>query len=179
MRTNGFHILVFVGAMASGATAVAGVPVSMRQGAPQALTSGAVTDVRPDSIDGVPRAAPRKEWEFRDSCPRRDPRARRGTALDRFDIDELTLLGARPGKSALLVDKRGTRHIAQLCDFVGKYRGRVTEIRRTELIVTETIEDPHTGRRYPVYIPIKSRAFRLRPVINDMNLYDTRQPNRP
>lgn len=78
--------------------------------------------------------------------------------LQKFDVDQLRLQFTVTGTSspvAVVLDPSGRAHNVKIGDFIGKNWGKVSNISREELTITETIADQQTGRVYPQYIPLR------------------------
>ena len=83
---------------------------------------------------------------------------RKPTPLQKWSIDQMRLSMTMTGTSspfAMIEDPEGRGHAVRLGDFVGQNWGKVTAIKRDEIIVTETITDHTTGRVYPSNITMK------------------------
>jgi Tfp pilus assembly protein PilP len=81
------------------------------------------------------------------------------TALQRFELDQLSLLftnTATASPIAMVGDPSGRTHVVQIGDFIGKNWGKVSNIKRDELQITETIADEN-NRVYPVFIPLRMK----------------------
>ncbi|HZX97377.1 MAG TPA: pilus assembly protein PilP [Myxococcales bacterium] len=79
-------------------------------------------------------------------------RGRTKTPLEKWPLDALKLSMTVTGTASPLAmvedpDHRGWA--LRLGDFIGQNGGKVTGIRRDEIVVTETITDHSTGRVYP------------------------------
>ena len=77
---------------------------------------------------------------------------RKPTPLQKWDIDQLRLSMTMTGTSspfAMIEDPEGRGHPVRVGDFLGQNWGKVTAIKRDQLVVTETITDHSTGRVYP------------------------------
>jgi type IV pilus assembly protein PilP len=74
------------------------------------------------------------------------------TPLEKWSLDQLKLSLTVTGTATPMAmvedpDRRGWP--VRLGDFIGQNGGKVTGIRRDEIVVTETITDHSTGRVYP------------------------------
>jgi type IV pilus assembly protein PilP len=81
------------------------------------------------------------------------------TALQRFEIDQLSLVFTNTATAtpmAMVQDPSGRTHVVQIGDFIGKNWGKVSNIKRDELQITETIAD-QDGRIYPVFLPLRMK----------------------
>ena len=79
--------------------------------------------------------------------------------LQRFDLDELTLVGVIYGtisndRRALLKDSTGKTHNVREREFIGKSSGRISSIKKDRIIVREETYEI-TGKRIIKKIPIK------------------------
>jgi hypothetical protein len=84
-------------------------------------------------------------------------------ALQRFELNQLRLIATYPKRvppAALVRDPSGRAHIVRVGDSMGTNDGRVSEISAGEIVIEETITDPHNGRRFPDYIPMRLKATR-------------------
>lgn len=83
------------------------------------------------------------------------------TPLQKWEIDQLSLVMTVTATSqpyAMVEDPDGRGWSVRLGDFVGKHFGKVTAIRRDEVIVTEVTQDRSTGRVYPQQLPLRMKA---------------------
>jgi type IV pilus assembly protein PilP len=77
--------------------------------------------------------------------------------LCKWDLDQLKLVGIVTGMSnpvAMVEDPQGVGHLVKRNAFMGKKGGRVTQIKRDEVVVTE-IARGGDGRPHPSNIEIK------------------------
>ena len=83
---------------------------------------------------------------------------RKPTALQKWTIDQLRLSMTMTGTSsplAMLEDPEGRGHPVRVGDFIGQNWGKVTTIKRDQIVITESITDHATGRVYPSNITLK------------------------
>ncbi len=83
---------------------------------------------------------------------------RKPTALQKWSIDQLRLSMTMTGTSspmAMIEDPEQRGHPVRLGDFVGQSWGKVTAIKRDQIVITESITDHATGRVYPNNITLK------------------------
>jgi type IV pilus assembly protein PilP len=86
------------------------------------------------------------------------PPGRKPTPLQKWTIDQLRLSMTMTGASspfAMMEDPEGRGHPVRIGDFIGQNWGKVTAIKRDQIVVTETITDHATGRVYPNNLVIK------------------------
>jgi len=77
--------------------------------------------------------------------------------LCRWDLDQLKLVGIVSGMAnpvAMVEDPQGIGHLMRRNSFVGKRGGRVTQIKRDEVVVTEIFKGPD-GKPHPNNIDLK------------------------
>ena len=77
--------------------------------------------------------------------------------LCRWDLDQLKLVGIVSGMAnpvAMVEDPQGIGHFVRRNSFVGKRGGRVTQIKRDEVVVTEIFKGPD-GKPHPNNISLK------------------------
>jgi type IV pilus assembly protein PilP len=77
--------------------------------------------------------------------------------LCRWDLDQLKLVGIVSGMAnpvAMMEDPQGIGHFVRRNSFVGKRGGRVTQIKRDEVVVTEIFKGPD-GKPHPNNIDMK------------------------
>jgi type IV pilus assembly protein PilP len=77
--------------------------------------------------------------------------------LCRWDLDQLKLVGIVSGMAnpvAMVEDPEGIGHLMRHNSFVGKRGGRVTQIKRDEVVVTEIFKGPD-GKPHPNNINLK------------------------
>lgn len=91
--------------------------------------------------------------------------------LSKFALDALRLQLTIIGDSqpvALVIDPTGRSNTAHIGDCIGTNGGRIHAIKRDVLEVLERIEDPNTGRVFPVYLPLKMSIQDKDSVVNDL-----------
>ncbi len=96
-------------------------------------------------------------FAIKDVSKPRQP-GRKPTALQKWSLDQLKLAMTMTGTSspmAMIEDPEGRGHTVHVGDFLGQNWGKVTAIKRDELVVTETITDHATGRVYPNNLTLK------------------------
>ena len=83
---------------------------------------------------------------------------RKATPLQKWSIDQLKLTMTMTGTSspfAMVEAPDGRGYPVRVGEFVGQNWGKVTAIKRDELVITESITDNATGRVYPNNISMK------------------------
>ena len=86
-----------------------------------------------------------------------DEQVKNQTELQRFDIDQLKLVGVIVGTAtptAMVEDPQGMGHVVKVGTLMGKHWGQVKHIRRGEIIIQEEFRD-FTGRRVSHLVPLK------------------------
>jgi type IV pilus assembly protein PilP len=96
-----------------------------------------------------------------------ETRGRTLTELEKFEIDQLKLTGIVTGTSrpsALIEDPNGEGHTVVVGTLIGRHGGRVSKIKRDEVIITEEFRDPATNKKVttPVTMRLPSDEFQLR-----------------
>jgi type IV pilus assembly protein PilP len=72
------------------------------------------------------------------------------TELEKFEIDQLKLVGVVTGTStpsAMVEDPEGEGHTIVIGTPIGRHGGRVSKIKRDEVIVMEEFRDPATNKK--------------------------------
>jgi type IV pilus assembly protein PilP len=83
---------------------------------------------------------------------------RKPTPLQKWGIDQLKLSMTMTGTSspfAMIETPDGRGYPVRVGDFVGQNWGKVTAVKRDEIIITESITDHATGRVYPSNLTLK------------------------
>lgn len=86
-----------------------------------------------------------------------DEANRTQSELQRFDIDQLKLVGVVVGTATpigMVEDPTGLGHVVREGTLMGKHWGQVKHIRRGEIIIQEEFRD-FTGRRVSHLVPLK------------------------
>ena len=86
-----------------------------------------------------------------------DEQQKNTSELQRFDIDQLKLIGVVVGTAtptAMVEDPGGTGHVVKVGTLMGKHWGQVKHIRRGEIIIQEEFRD-FTGRRVSHLVPLR------------------------
>jgi type IV pilus assembly protein PilP len=81
-----------------------------------------------------------------------EQKGRAKTALEKWPIEQLKLALTMTGTAnpmAMVEDPEHRGWAVHLGDFIGQNGGKVTQIHRDEVVITETITDHSTGRVYP------------------------------
>ncbi len=90
--------------------------------------------------------------------------ARALTELEKFEIDQLKLVGVVTGTStpsAMVEDPSGAGHTIMIGTLIGKHSGRVNKIKRDEVIILEEFRDPATNKKVSSPVTMRLPAEEL------------------
>ncbi len=89
------------------------------------------------------------------------------TDLEKYEIEQLKLVGVVTGTStpsAMVEDPTGEGHTIMIGTLMGRHGGRVSKIKRDEVVIMEEFRDPATNKKVasPVTLRLPSEELLLR-----------------